>query len=247
MGKKVFLKILAGITALLLIIAVVFIANSFLGNPVSSNIAKSKARSYINDKYSHLNLEIKDVGYNLKDGSYFISVNSSTSIDTHFFLSYRDGEIFRDGYDFSVLSGMNTMDRFCDEYKKSLTPLVQAKTNDVKNISVIPEKLAKYYDIDLDSAFNKKLVENVDIVISSTGGTDAKHLSEILKTTYGVMKENGYAAAKFQIASEHETLLISLSNIKPAHIENENLEEILQEAITNTEYDGITAFSKGSK
>lgn len=85
---------------------------------MSANIAKSKGQSYINDKYNHLSLEIKDVTYNLKDGSYLISVSSNNSIDTHFILSYRDGEIFRDGYEISVLSGMNTMDRFRDEYKK---------------------------------------------------------------------------------------------------------------------------------
>ena len=209
-------------------------------------MAKSKAQSYINDKYSRLSLEIKDVTYNSKDGSYLISVSSSTSIDTHFFLSYRDGVIFRDDYEVLVLSGMNTMDRFCDEYKKSLTPLVQTKTDYVTSISVIPEKLIKY-NIELDSTFDKKLVENVNIMISSTGGTDAKHLSEILKTTYDIMKENGYTATKFGIMNEHEGVLTEIRNIKPTHIESRNFEEILQEAIDNTEYDGITAFSKGPK
>jgi len=246
MRKKVFLKISAGITAVLLILAVFLIANSFLGNPVSANIAKNKALVYINDKYKHLNLKIKDVSYNLKDGSYLISVGSSTSIDTHFFLSYRDGEIFRDDYEISVLSGMNTMDRFCDEYKKSLTPLVQAKTNNVTNISVIPEKLTKY-NLELDSTFDISLVKNVEIIISGTGGTDAKHLSDILKITYAVMKENGYEAKSFGITCEHESALTELRNIKPTHIESEDLGEVLQEAIVNTEYDGITAFSKGQK
>jgi hypothetical protein len=246
MRKKLLLKISAGITAILLILVVFWIANSLLGNPVAANIAKSKAKSYINEKYSHLSLEIKDVTYNLKDGSYLVFVSSSTSIDTHFFLSYRDRKIFRDDYETYVLSGMNTMYRFIEEYKKSLTPLVQSKTNDVTNISVMPEKLIKY-NIGLDSAFDKKLVENVDIIVSSIGGTDAKHLSEILNITYDVMKENGYVASRFGITGEHETALTELRNIKPAHIENRNFEEILQKAITNTEYDGITTLSKGKK
>lgn len=246
MRTKVLLKIFAGITAFLLILAVLFIANSFLGNPISANIAKGKALVYINDKYSHLNLEIKEVTYNLKDGSYLISVNSSMSIDTHFFLSYRDGEIFRDDYEGSVLSGMNTMDRFRREYKKDLTPLVQAKMNNVTNISIIPEKLTKY-NLELDSAFDKTLVKNVEIIISCTGGTDAKHLSDILKITYAVMKENGYEAKSFGITGQKEGVLTEFRNIKPEHIESENFEEILQEAITQTEYDGIIGFSKGQK
>lgn len=223
-----------------------FVANSISGNSVSAYIAKSKAQSYINDKYSHLDLEIKNVGYNLKDDSYFITVNSRTSIDTHFHLSYKAGKIIRDDYALSVLSGMNTMDRFCDEYKRSLTSLVQAKVSEVTNIFVIPEKLTKY-NISLDSPFDKRLVENVDISISCIGGTNAEHLALILKQTYNVMKENGYVAANFAIRSEHETALTELMNIKPVHIESENFEEILQQAIAKTEYDGIFAFSKGPK
>lgn len=246
MRKRVLLKISASIIAFLLVLAVLVITNSFFGNPVAANMAKNKALVYINDKYSHLNLEIKDVSYNIKDDSYIISVRSNTSIDTHFLLSYREGKIFRDDYEVSVLSGMNTMDRFCDEYEKSLIPLVQAKIKEVTNISVIPEKLVKY-NIDIDSTFDKKLIKNANVIISSTGGTDAKHLSEVLKTTYDVMKENGYVATRLGITSEYETALTELRNIKPTHIENDNLEEILKEAINNTEYDGITAFSKGQK
>ena len=123
---------------------------------------------------------------------------------------------------------------------------MQTKTDDVISISVIPEKLIKY-NIELDSAFDKKLVENVNIIISGTGGTDARRLSEILKTTYDIMKENGYTATKFGITNEHEGVLTELRNIKPTHIESRNFEEILQEAIDNTEHDGITAFSKGPK
>lgn len=244
MKKKILLRIAAGIAVFLLVPAIFFIADSILGNPLTAKIAKGKALEYINDKYGHLNLEIKTAVYNPKDGSYLISVNSGASMDTHFFISYRDGEIFRDDYEVSVLSGMNTMDRFCTQYKKSLTPLVQAKINDVTNISVMPEKLTKY-DIALDSVFDQRLVENVDIVISCTGGTDAKHFSDILKKVYNVMKENGYAAAKFGVTGQHEKVLTELRNIKPAHIESENLENILQQAIANAEYDGITAFSKG--
>lgn len=61
------------------------------------------------------------------------------------------------------------------------------------------------------------------------------------------MKENGYVATRFGITSEHEGVLLELGNIKPSHIESENLEEVLQQAIAETEYDGITAFSKGQK
>lgn len=243
MRKQIFLRISAGIIAVLLIIVLFLVANAFLGNPVSSYMAKRKASAYLDDQYGHLDLEIKKVNYFPKDGSYYISVGSNSSIDTHFSLNYRAGEIIGDDYETAVLSGMNTMKRFRDEYKKALTRLVQAETSNVTNITVIPEKLTKY-NIDLDSAFDKNLIKNVTIIIRSIGGTDATHLADVLRITDDIMKKNGYAAIRFGITGEHETSLIELENIKPEHIESDDFEEILQKAIADTEYDGITAFSK---
>ena len=121
---------------------------------------------------------------------------------------------------------------------------MQNKTKNITNISVIPEKLIKY-DIELDSDFDKNLIEDVKIIIRSTGGTDAKHLSKMLKLTYDVMRENGYIAAGFGITGEQEMAITELQNIKPTHIEDEKLEEIIQKAIEDTEYEGIISFSKG--
>ncbi len=240
------LRIFAGIAAVLLILTVFFAADLFIGNPVSKNRAKNKAAAYIHNQYGGLNLEIKEVVYNSKDGSYAVSAYSETSVDTHFSLSYKDGEIVKDDYAVTVLSGMNTMDRFCGEYEKSLTPLIQEKTGAVTDISVMPEKLDSY-DVELDADLDKKLTENVHIDIRCSGGTNAKFFAEVLVTAYGVMKENGYAAAEFSIIGQLETALAELKGITPAHIEGKNLEAALQKAITDGEYDGITAFSKGQK
>jgi len=244
MRKKFLMKIFAGMIAVLLILTIFFIANLFLGNPVSASIAKGKALSYIRDKYSHLDLKISDVTYNAKDGVYYISVSSNTSIDTNFTLRYRNGEIYADDYETSVLSGMNTVNRLCDEYEKSLTPLVQEKTKNVTEITVMPEKYSNY-NLELDSTFEPTLVKNVEIKIHGTGGTDPKYISDILKVTYTIMNENGYAAQGFGIRCNQGKEIIELINIKPSHMEKENLDEILQKAMTNNEYDGIIAFSKG--
>lgn len=241
MKGKVF-KISVSLIAVLLISVGFIVINGLWGNPISAVIAKGKASSYINGEYSHLDLEIEDITYNLKNESYVITVRSTKSMDTHFDLNYRDGKI-HDEYEKSVLPGKNTMDRFCDEYKKSLLPLIQAKTDNVTNITVIPKQLPNY-DLKLDSTFDKSLVKDVEVIIKSAGGIDAKHLATILKITYAVMKENGYEAKGFAITGEQESATIELWNIKPSHIENEELETILQEAITKKEYDGITAFIK---
>ena len=76
MNNKSLLKIGAFILALLLIGFILFIANSFLGNPISSNIAKSTAKKYIAEKYSNLDLKIDSVKYNFKDGGYYAFIVS---------------------------------------------------------------------------------------------------------------------------------------------------------------------------
>lgn len=138
---------------------------------------------------------------------------------------------------------MNTIDRFCDEYKKELTSLVQKELDNVTNIGVIPEKLIKY-DIALDTPFDRELIKNVDIWIDCTGGTNLKYLSDVLKITYNLMTKNGHSADNFGISSQHEGLLVEFINIKPSHIEDDSLENILQKVIKETEYDGIIYFSK---
>ena len=244
MDKKIILQIITTIIVLLLLLTVVFSAIAFFGNPISASIAKSKAQTHINDNYNNPDLKITNVVYNAKDGNYLIFVNSNTSEDTHFLLRYRDKEIYSDDYEFSVLSGMNTMDRFCDEYKESLLPLLQAEINGIKSISIQPEKL-RNYNLELDSTFNKSLVKNGDLMITYIGGTDVKLLSNVLMTTYDVMNKNGYTAGNFAISSQHETVIVNFINIKPEHIESDNLEELLQLALTRMEYDGIIGFTKG--
>ncbi len=246
MRGKNYLKFIAGIAALIFILTVLIVANLFLGNPLIAYRAKREAACYIKEKYGHLDLEIEEVTYNPKDGFYFISVASASSIDTHFSLGYRDGVISRDGYESSVLSGMNTADRFCEEYTGSLMPFLAAETSDIAHISVIPEKSALSGFVP-DMVFDQTLFGNVEIMIRCTGGTDAGYLSSILQITDKIMKEKGYAAKTFAITGEREGALTELRNIKSEDIESDNLEELLYKAIIQGEYDGITAFSKSLK
>ncbi|MGI6616228.1 MAG: hypothetical protein ACOX30_09510 [Dethiobacteria bacterium] len=246
MYKKILLRLLAGLTALLLLAALLLMANSFVGNPFTAGAAKQKGREYLKERYGHLDLKIEEVAYNPKDSSYSISVLSGTSRDTHFSLAYREGEIYLDNYEDTVLSGMNTMDRLCDEYKKRLTSLVQANMGGVVSISVMPEKLNRY-DLDLDAPFDERLVQNVEISVRTTGGNDAEHLADTLKALFSLMMERGYGAARFSITGEREGDLTELMNISAAHVAGDDLEAVLQRAITETEYDGIIAFSKGLK
>lgn len=246
MNRKILLKLAAGLTALLLLAVLLLLANSFVGNPLAARAARNRGREYLEERYGRPDLEIKGVTYNPKDSSYIIAVFSSTSRDTHFFLRYREGEIYADDYEIAVLSGWNTMERFCDEYTERLTALVQAEMSAVVNISVLPEKRVRY-ELALDAPFDQKLVEDVEISLRSTGGNDAAYLAEALKRAFSLMTEKGYGAAWFRVTGEAEGALTELSNISAAQVKRGDLEQILRRAIADGEYDGIIAFGKGLK
>jgi len=115
--KKI-IKIIAGITAIILIGLLLFVANGLLGNPVSKALAKQSASKYIQQNYPNLDLKVERVNYSFKTGSYYALVKSQTSIDTHFHLDISlTGKILYDSYESDVLSGWNTWQRIDLEYR----------------------------------------------------------------------------------------------------------------------------------
>ncbi len=246
MNRKILSRLAAGLTALLLLAVLLLVANAFVGNPLTARAARNRGREYLEERYGDLDLEIKGVTYNPKDSSYIISVLSGTSRDTHFSLCYREGKIYADDYEIAVLSGWNTMERLCDEYRERLTALLKAEMGAVADIAVMPEKRSSY-GLALDAPFDRGLVEDVEISLRFTGGNDAAYLAEALKRAFSLMTEKGYGAAWFRVTGEAEGALTELSNISAAQVKRGDLEEILRRAIADGEYDGIIAFGKGLK
>ena len=124
--KKI-IKIIAGITAIILIGLLLFVANGLLGNPVSKALAKQSASKYIQKNYPNLDLTIERVNYNFKTGSYYALVKSQTSIDTHFDLDISmTGKILYDSYESHVLSGWNTWQRIDLEYRTMVDKVLNA-------------------------------------------------------------------------------------------------------------------------
>lgn len=245
MNNKSLLKIGAFILALLLIGFILFIANSFLGNPISSNIAKSTAKKYIAEKYSNLDLKIDSVKYNFKDGGYYAFIVSEKSIDTHFSVGVRGGKVFNDSYEYMVASGQNTIDRLCKEYKNLALPILKTKADEIVSVSVIPNK-SENYGLALDVAFDKDLVTNVDLMIYIRNGkTDGSSMAKVFVECYDSLAKNGYSVAGLGVTCENSTGdLLEINNVKPTHIQSVDFEETLKKAIENREYDGITTFEK---
>ena len=64
----------------------VWIANGFLGNPVSAILARSALKQYMEQTYSHLDLQTERFGFDFKSGGYFAYVVSKSSRDTAFYI-----------------------------------------------------------------------------------------------------------------------------------------------------------------
>ena len=121
-------KILAGITAFVLIGGILWFASGLLGNPISKVLANNTAKKYIDKNYSHMNLNISEVSYNFKDGHYHTDVKLSTSKDTYFTISISPlGKIQYDSYEDDVTSKNNTYKRINDEYDEKVKEVFEDK------------------------------------------------------------------------------------------------------------------------
>lgn len=114
-------KILAGLTAFVLIGGILWFANGLLGNPISKAIANNTAKKYIEENYYDMNLEVSDAFYSFKSGSYYVDVKSPTSKDTYFSISISSlGKIEYDSYEDNVIKKFNTYIRLNELYDKKI-------------------------------------------------------------------------------------------------------------------------------
>ena len=115
--KKKTLKIIAGITAVVIIAGIGWFSNALVGNPISRMLATSTAEKYIAETYAGTDYYIERVSYNFKDGNYHVFIKSPSSIDTEFSLYLTMlGELRLDTYE-DVLDGFNTARRLEQEYR----------------------------------------------------------------------------------------------------------------------------------
>ncbi len=115
--KKKFLKIMALITAFILIIGFSWFANAVLGNPISKMLATNTAKKHLEETYADTDYYIERIAFNFKTGGYYARIKSPSSIDTEFTLYISMlGKLKLDTYD-DVLNGFNTASRLQQEYR----------------------------------------------------------------------------------------------------------------------------------
>ncbi len=251
---KKLLKILAGITALALIVIILFIANTFVGNPISAFRATKDIKKYVDEKYPDLNLEVYDAEYNFKYGGYMATARSKTSKDTYFSVFWRGGEVYLDYYEDNVLNGENTLRRMGNEITQQIKPLL-SKINDIKlNQIVVTFDKEKYINsnIELDIPFDKSLPLDFEVIIRAEFDDESfKNFERIFTEVHKILNDNGYKAFLYSIQCSNKNSYADVNNVSPSEIESGNLELLIKEAYENKDLENkenkISVYIKNSK
>lgn len=158
--KKILIKIIAAVTAVLLIAGVLFVYNALCGNIFSAMYAKSQIEKYIDETYPDNDYEVGDAKYGFKFGEYYCTITHPDSEDGGFTATYEGGGTVTDDYDLAVTGLNNTLMRLEDGFRKDIEPLLDRYFDeDGKEFgfgTVIGDKEADRSKLYLDMEFDTK-------------------------------------------------------------------------------------------
>jgi hypothetical protein len=117
MKKIKWLSVILIAVMLLMVGFVVSFITAFYGNPITEMIVTSKIRSYVEETYPDLDLEVTKAVYNFKFQDYVSRVQSKTSVDTGFSVSWEDKTI-HDTYENDVVKHYRTYERLQMEFSE---------------------------------------------------------------------------------------------------------------------------------
>lgn len=248
--KKVSLKILAGVVAIALIAGVIYVTNSFVGNPISAMMANRAIKEYVDEKYSTLDLEIEKAKYNFKTSSYAAMAESKTSIDTKFEIYYRHGKVQRDNYEYFVVSRFNTLDRFSKEYSIITKDIVAKELGyENSNTMVLYNKAdmenAKNI-VELDMKFDKSLPLEAEVIINlDLSDNTIESIAKILTDAHKAFVINNCNFTKYGLSSSKEGMDVMVFGVTPKDIESGELISLLKKAKKSEGETGIWVSIKG--
>ena len=115
------LKILALVVAVVLIVNVLMLANSLLGNPISYLLAQSAAERYIAENHPDQGYTVSRVGYNFKFGRYYAYASSERVKDGEFTITVTMwGEATGSDYVHRVTERDNVSWRLNEDYRAAV-------------------------------------------------------------------------------------------------------------------------------
>lgn len=248
--KKIILKILAGVVAAVLIGGMLFVTNSFVGNPISAMMANKAIKQYVDQNYSFLDLEIEKASYNFKDASYMTRAESKTSIDTKFAIYYSNGKVQRDDYESYVLGMFNTLDRLSNEYSAVAKNIIAKELNYENNTTMVMYDKGQYEkpnkDLKLDMKFDKALPINAEVIMRlDLKDNSLEGIAKVLADAHKAFAGNGCNFNKYGMYAENGGMLVMVNGVTPADIESGELTSLLEKAKNNDSVSGISVFIKG--
>jgi hypothetical protein len=247
--KKLILKILTGVMAAAFLGGILFIASSFMGNPITAMLANKAVKQYIEQNYSYLDLEIEKARYNFKSGSYVAMAKSKTSMDTRFAIYYRDGKITGDTYESNVLGMFNTLQRLANEYSVIAQTIVAEELGYENNSMVMYDKSAyenAHYSLELDMKFDKSLPIDAEVTIRlDLQDNSLEGIAKVLTDAHRAFADNGCNFTKYALNAENDGMLVMVHEVTPADIESGELVRLLKESKDNGSSGRIRVFIKG--
>lgn len=243
---------MALVAAVFLIGIILFIANGFMGNPISAALANKAIKNYVSKDYSGLDLEVGKASYNFKFGEYTAMAKSKSSIDTHFLVYYKSGKVIGDDYETYVLGKFNTMTRIENEYSKIVIPIlskIKGLENNRAMVQVEKWEYEKSNDaVKIDMSFDKNIPLDMKITIrADLADVSLKGIAAILEESHRVLMDYGCKFTAYDVFSEYKGVLVMVSNVSPADIEGGELEHLLQSTLESRDDETGKLEKKGSE
>lgn len=201
--KKLALKITCAVLAILLIAILLLVLNGFVGNPISSAIAKNNIEKYVKQNYDRNEFEIGKVSYNFKFGEYCSFVQSKKSKDTGFQVTYRNGEI-QDNYESNVTNRYMTWSRLSDEMTKQVKEVMK-KEYSYKTEYAFTDcgKSADYMSqltLDMELDIHKPPIPITLTISAITSNPSSKEVEKAMVEAYQIMKQNNIPIAYYSVS-----------------------------------------------
>jgi hypothetical protein len=193
------------VISLIFIGFIVNLITSFYGNPVTAAIATSKIRTYVEDTYPNMDLDVPKANYNFKFTEYVSHVESKTSMDTRFMVAWSKGRIY-DSYEGDVAKRYTTFERLQHEFTKIVEDIIEKEFHyetsivfaDLGKAEVGLSSLA--LDMPLDIS-NPPLPAALTIYILSNE-ISYEYLSARILELYGIMEEHQIPIDVFSVVIE---------------------------------------------
>ncbi len=166
---------------------ILFIANSFFGNPISKNMAKNAAIEYVEEHYKGEGFELERVFYSFKSSDYIAEFRVPGSLDRHFRLCLnKSGKVEIDTYE-NIADLTCTKCRLSREYSDFINPYIDKIAYTYGNESFMVSELMFLESIDEDKFYNKRRMKISDLEI------DKKYNLKKLSAEIGSLSDHIYS------------------------------------------------------